>query len=119
MDDLVHAMGGAGISESAVSRLCDEIDERVDAFLTCPIEGEWRSPLSLGPMARQARLWIDAPYLKVRQGGRIVSVAVTLAVGVDTDGRREVLGMAIGAAEAEPFRVELPHAPLTAEAWPA
>ena len=57
-------------------------------------------------MARQARLWIDAPYLKVRQGGRIVSVAVTLAVGVNMDGRREVLGMAIGASEAEPFWIE-------------
>lgn len=114
-----RAMGGTGISKSAVSRLCEEIDERVDAFLTRPIEGEWRSPLSLGPMARQARLWIDATYLKVRQGGRSVSVAVTLAVGVNTDGRREVLGMAIGASEAEPFWVELPHATGFAGAWPA
>ena len=91
MDDLVQAMGGTGISKSQVSRLCEEIDERVDAFLTRPIEGEW------------PYLWIDATYPKVRQGGRIVSVAVTLAVGVNMDGRREVLGMAIGASEAEPF----------------
>ena len=89
MDDLVQAMGGTGISKSQVSRLCEEIDERVDAFLTRPIEGEW------------PYLWIDATYLKVRQGGRIVSVAVTLAVGVNTDGRREVLGMDIGPSEAE------------------
>ena len=94
MDDLVQAMGGTGISKSHVSRLCEEIDERVDAFLTRPIEGEWPC------------LWIDAAYLKVRQGGRIVSVAVTLAVGVTTDGRREVLGMAIGASQAEPFWIE-------------
>ncbi|SDI97386.1 Transposase (or an inactivated derivative) [Alloyangia pacifica] len=94
MDDLVQAMGGTGVSKSQVSRLCEEIDERVDAFLTRPIEGEW------------PYLWIDATYLKVRQGGRIVSVAVTLAVGVNTDGRREVLGMAIGASEAEPFWTE-------------
>ena len=94
MDDLVQALGGTGISKSQVSRLCEEIDERVDAFLTRPIEGEW------------PYLWIDATYLKVRQGGRIVSVAVTLAVGVNTDGRREVLGMAIGASEAEPFWTE-------------
>lgn len=60
----------------AHSRLCEEIDERVDAFLTRPIHGEW------------PYLWIDATYLKVRQGGRIVSVAVTIAVGVNTDGRR-------------------------------
>jgi len=84
MDDLVQAMGGTGISKSQVSRLCEEIDERVDAFLTRPIDGEW------------PYLWIDATYLKVRQGGRIVSVAVTIAVGVNTDGRREVLGMSIG-----------------------
>ena len=91
MDDLVQAMGGTGISKSQVSRLCEEIDERVEAFLTRPIEGEW------------VYLWIDATYLKVRQGGRIVSVAVTIAVGVNTDGRREVLGMAIGPSEAETF----------------
>jgi putative transposase len=94
MDDLVQAMGGTGISKSHVSRLCEEIDERVDAFLERPIEGDW------------PYLWIDATYLKVRQGGRIVSVAVTLAVGVNTDGRREVLGMATGASEAEPFWTE-------------
>jgi len=91
MDDLVQAMGGTGISKSQVSRLCEEIDERVEAFLTRPIEGEW------------VYLWIDATYLKVRQGGRIVSVAVTIAGGVNTDGRREVLGMAIGPSEAETF----------------
>ena len=56
----MQAMGGTGISKSQVSRLCEEIDERVDAFLTRPIEGEW------------PYLWIDATYLKVRQGGRIV-----------------------------------------------
>lgn len=88
MDDLVQAMGGTGISKSQVSRLCEEIDDRVDAFLTRPIEGEW------------PYLWIDATYLKVRQGGRIVSVAVTIAVGVNADGRREVLGMAIGPSKA-------------------
>jgi transposase-like protein len=82
MDNLVQAMGGTGISKSQVSRLCEEIDDRADAFLTRPIEGEW------------PYLWIDATYLKVRQCGRIVSVAVTIAVGVNTDGRREVLGMA-------------------------
>ena len=94
MDDLVQAMGGTGISKSPVSRLCEEIDERVDAFLTRPIDGEW------------PYFWIDATYLKVRQGGRIVSVAVTIAVGVNMDGRREVLGMAIGPSEAETFWTE-------------
>ena len=53
VDDLVKAMGMSGISKSQVSRLCEEIDGKVKAFLDRPIEGDWRSPLSLGPMARQ------------------------------------------------------------------
>jgi hypothetical protein len=76
-----------------------------------------------GPLTRLSS-WIDATYLKVRQGGRIVSVAVTIAVGVNTDGRREVLGMAIGASEAfgrwpSPFRTGLPHATACAAGSPA
>jgi transposase-like protein len=55
----------------------------------------------------------------VRQNGRIVSVAVIVAVGVNTDGRREVLGMDIGPSEAEPFWVELPHASSPAAACAA
>jgi transposase-like protein len=91
VDDLVKAMGMSGISKSQVSRLCAEIDEKVKAFLSRPLEGDW------------PYLWIDATYVKVRQSGRIVSVAVIIAVGVNADGRREVLGMAIGPSEAEPF----------------
>jgi transposase-like protein len=94
VDDLVKALGMTGVSKSQVSRLCEEIDERVDAFLNRPIEGDW------------PYLWIDATYVKVRQNGRIVSVAVIIAVGVNTDGRREVLGMDIGPSEAEPFWTE-------------
>jgi len=48
-------------------------------------------------------LWIDATYVKVCQNGRIVSVAVIVGVGVNSDGRREVLGMNIGPSEAETF----------------
>ena len=91
VDDLVQAMGGTGVSKSQVSRLCQEIDERVGAFLDRPIEGEW------------PYLWIDATYVKVRSEGRIVSVAVIVAVGVNSDGRREVLGMDVGPSEAETF----------------
>jgi transposase-like protein len=94
VDDLVKAMGMTGISKSQVSRLCEEIDEKVKAFLCRPIEGDW------------PYLWIDATYLKVRQSGRIVSVAVIIAVGVNGDGRREVLGMDVGPSEAEPFWTE-------------
>ena len=91
VDDLVKAMGMTGISKSQVSRLCGEIDDKVQSFLNRPLEGEW------------PYLWLDATYLKVRQNGRIVSVAVIVAVGVNGDGRREVLGLAVGPSEAETF----------------
>jgi putative transposase len=87
-------MGMTGISKSQVSRLCEEIDQKVKAFLSRPIEGDW------------PYLWIDATYVKVRQSGRIVSVAVIVAVAVNSDGRREVLGMDIGPSEAETFWTE-------------
>ncbi len=91
VDDLVKAMGMSGVSKSQVSRLCEEIDERVHAFLERPIEGDW------------PYLWIDATYVKSRQAGRVVSVAVIIAVAVNTDGVREILGVATGPSEAEPF----------------
>ena len=75
-----------------MSRLCAEIDERVQAFLQRPIDGEW------------PYLWLDATYVKVRSDGRIVSVPVIVTVGVNNDGRREALGINIGASEAETFR---------------
>ena len=91
VDDLAKAMGLDGISKSQVSRLCEEIDGRVKTFLDRPIEGTW------------PYLWIDATYVKVREGGRIISVAVIIAVAANTDGRREILGMAVGPSEAETF----------------
>jgi putative transposase len=91
VDDLVKAMGMTGISKSQVSRLCSEIDERVQAFLERPIEGDW------------PYLWLDATYIKARQSGRIVSVAAIVAVGANSSGRREVLGLATGPSEAETF----------------
>src|SRR5712671_2306421 len=94
VDDLTKAMGMTGISKSQVSRLCEEIDEKVKAFLSRPIEGDW------------PYLWVDATYVKARESGRIVSVAVIVAVGVNSDGRREVLGMDIGPSEAETFWTE-------------
>ena len=94
VDDLVQAMGMSGASKSQVSRLCGEIDDKVNGFLDRPLEGDW------------PYLWLDATYVKVRQTGRIVSVAVTVAVAVNDQGRREVLGVAIGASEAETFWTE-------------
>jgi transposase-like protein len=91
VDNLVKAMGLTGISKSSVSRLVEEIDERVNAFLNRPIEGEF------------PYVWLDATYIKSRQAGRILSTATIIAVGVSTDGRREVLGVATGPTEAETF----------------
>src|SRR5438105_1196997 len=91
VDELVQAMGLSGISKSQVSKLCKDIDERVSAFLDRPIDGEW------------PYLWLDATYLKVRDGGRIVSVAAIIAVAVTTEGRREIIGLGLGPSEAEPF----------------
>ncbi len=94
VDDIVKAMGGSGVSKSQVSRLCEEIDEKVNAFLDRPLEGDW------------PYVWLDATYVKVRKNGRIVSVAVIIATGVNADGRREVLGMDTGSSEAETFWID-------------
>src|SRR5215210_6525358 len=91
VDELAQAMGLSGISKSTVSKLCRDIDERVNAFLERPLEGEW------------PYLWLDATYLKVREGGRIVSVAAIIAVAVDAEGRREIVGLGLGPSEAETF----------------
>jgi putative transposase len=98
VDDLVQAMGLAGISKSTVSKLCRDIDDRVNAFLDRPLTGEW------------PYLWLDATYLKQREGerprsegGRIVSVAAIIAVAVNTEGKREIVGLHIGPSEAETF----------------
>jgi transposase-like protein len=94
VDELVKSFGISGISKSQVSRLCAEIDDKINDFLNRPLEGDW------------PYVWLDATYMKVREAGRIISVAVTIATGVNADGRRAVLGMAIGASEAETFWTE-------------
>jgi putative transposase len=94
VDDLVKPKGMAGITKSQVSRLCEEIDGNVKAFRNRPLEGDW------------PYLWIDATYHKVRRGGWIVSVAVLISIGANTDGRREVLGLEIGTSEAKPIWTE-------------
>ena len=96
VDDLVQAMGMSGISKSQVSRL---IDDKIQSFLDRPLEGDW------------PYLWLDATYLKARQAGRIVSVAVTVAVAVNDQGRREVLGMAIGAYRGRDLLDRVPARP--------
>ena len=91
VDDLVQAMGLSGISKSTVSKLCKDIDDRVHAFLDRPLDGDW------------PYLWLDATYLKQREGGRIVSVAAIIAVAANTEGKREIVGLHIGPSEAETF----------------
>lgn len=91
VDDLVQAMGLTGISKSTVSKLCKEIDERVSAFLERPLSGDW------------PYLWLDATYLRQREGGRVVSVAAIVAVACDAEGRRQIVGLHIGPSEAETF----------------
>src|SRR3978361_1847141 len=91
VDALVKAMGMTGVSKNQVSRLCGELDEQVGAFLNRTLEGDW------------PYLWIDATYAQTREAGRLVGVAVIVAVGVNTEGQREVLGVKVGASEAEPF----------------
>jgi putative transposase len=87
----VQAMRLSGISKSTVSKLCKDIDDRVSAFLDRPLSGEW------------PYLWLDATYLKQREGGRIVSVAAIIAVAANTEGKREIVGLHIGPSEAETF----------------
>ena len=91
VDDLVQAMGMSGISKSQVSKLCQEIDERVNSFLDRRIEGDW------------PYLWLDATYLKVREDGRIVSIAAIIATAVNAEGKREILGLGLGPSEAAVF----------------
>jgi putative transposase len=95
VDDLVVAMGGTGISKSEVSRICAKLDTEVAA---------WRSR----PLGDQAfpYVFLDATYCKVRIGQRVVSQAVVIATGVSADGRREVLGCAVGDSETETFWTE-------------
>ena len=84
----------SGISKSQVSKLCKDIDERVSSFLERPLEGDW------------PYVWLDATYLKQRQGGRIISVAVIIAVAANTEGRREIIGLNVGLSEAAPFWID-------------
>lgn len=91
VDDLVQALGMSGISKSQVSKLCSELDERVQSFLKRAIEGQW------------PYVWLDATYLKSRDNGHVVSRAIVVAVGANQEGRREVLGIACGPAETQAF----------------
>lgn len=87
VDDLVKALGMSGISKSQVSRLCQALDTEVERFRTRKLDGTY------------AYVQLDATFVKVRQEHRVVSMAVVIAVGVNQDGQREVLGLDVGPSE--------------------
>ena len=87
VDDLVQALGMTGISKSQVSRLCEELDAEVERFRARPLDGPY------------PYVWLDATFVKVRDGGRVVSQAVVIAIGVRASGEREVLGWDVGPSE--------------------
>ncbi|MBA2699700.1 MAG: IS256 family transposase [Nocardioidaceae bacterium] len=95
VDDLVIAMGGSGISKSEVSRICAQLDTDVAAWRTRPLDDQ---PFPY--------VFLDATYCKTRINKRVVSQAVVIATGVSADGRREVLGCAVGDSETEAFWTE-------------
>ena len=87
VDDLVKALGMTGMSKSQVSRLCQTLDTEVERFRTRKLDGTY------------AYVQLDATFVKVRQEHRVVSMAVVIAVGVNQDGQREVLGLDVGPSE--------------------
>ena len=103
VDDLVQALGMTGISKSQVSRLCESLDAEVERFRTRPLTSAY------------PYLWLDATYLKVRREGRIVSLAVVIAIAVNASGVREVLGVDVGPSEEEGVLAAIPA--WTGGAW--
>jgi len=91
VDDLVRALGIDGISRSEVSRICKVLDEEAKAFLGREIEGE------------HPYVWLDATFHKVREAGRVTSVATVVAIGVDDQGQRRILGAQSGPSEDHQF----------------
>jgi len=91
VDALVQALGRTGLKKSAVSVVCAGLDERVTAFRQRPLTGPY------------PYVWLDAQYLKVPEGDRVVSLAYVVATGVNGDGDREVLGCDVGPSAAEAF----------------
>jgi putative transposase len=90
VDQVVESLG-LRISKSEVSRICQGLDEQVEAFRSRPLEG------------RYPYLWLDAKVEKVRDGGRVVRKALVLAYGVHESGYREVIALDVGEAETEAF----------------
>ena len=86
VEDLVDALGIRSLSRSEVSRICAALDTEVEAFRCRSLVGE-----------RYPSLWLDATYVKVREAGRVVSMAALVATGVAATGERRVLGLDLAA----------------------
>jgi len=93
VDELVKSLGLEGISKSEVSRVCQKLDEAMEEFRNRPLSSEY------------PYVWLDAKVVKVREDGRVVSMAVVVAIGVRATGEREVLGFDVGACESHAFWV--------------
>jgi transposase-like protein len=91
VDNLAEALGIKGISKDQVSRICRELDTQVEAFRTRRLDGEY------------PYLFLDATFEKVREGGRVIAMAVLIAVAVTSTGEREVVGVDVGPAEDHQF----------------
>jgi len=87
VDSLAEALGLKGISKDQVSRICKELDGQVTAFRTRRLDAEY------------PYLMLDATFEKVRENGRVISMAVLIATGVKATGEREVVGVDVGPAE--------------------
>ena len=98
VDDLVKALGCEGISKSQVSRICQELDEVVEDFLGRPLDG-----------GSYPYLWLDALTQKVREAGRIVNVSVVAATAVNSERKREIVGMDVGTSEDGAFWLAFLH----------
>src|SRR5256712_12153822 len=91
VDNLAEALGIKSISKDQVSRICKELDAQVHAFRTRRLDGDF------------PYLFLDATFEKVRENGRVISMAVLIAVGVRSSGDREVVGVDVGPAEDHEF----------------
>jgi putative transposase len=94
METLVRTLGLEGISRSEVSRICGELDEEVKRWRKRPLNGAY------------PYLWLDATYVKVREGGMVVNQALVIAYGVRETGEREILGIEVGLGEDGAFWAE-------------
>lgn len=91
VDALVQSLGLSGIDKSKVSRICKALEEQVEAFRNRPLQSHY------------PYVWLDAVVLEVRENHRVISLALVIAIGVDREGERHILGFELGAGESEAF----------------